>query len=84
MVRDTLTATFVGFGAVSAAALAVTGTRGALPEAGWVAALVPLTALGHVAGRPVFARLSAGRSYERVLVAVLLAAVGGGLATVLL
>jgi uncharacterized membrane protein YfcA len=84
VVRDTLTASFVGFALVSAAALAVTGTRGALPEAGWVAALVPLTLLGHLAGRPLFARLAAGHSYERVLVAVLLVTVAAGLLGVLL
>jgi hypothetical protein len=49
-----------------------------------VAALVPLTALGQIGGRRVFARLAAGRSYERVLTAVLLVTVAVGLASVLL
>src|SRR5215207_7434470 len=70
VVRDTLTASFVGAAPVSAAALAVTSTSDAVPDAAAVAALVPLTAVG--------------RSYERVLTVVLLATVVGGLAGVLL
>jgi hypothetical protein len=65
-------------------ALLVTSTGDAVPEAAAIAALVPLTALGHFAGRPLFARLAAGRSYERVLTAVLLATVAAGLLGVLL
>jgi uncharacterized membrane protein YfcA len=84
VVRDTLTASFLGFAPVSAAALLLTGTDQAVPEAAAVAALVQLTALGHVAGRPLFARLAAGRAYERVLTAVLLATVAAGLIAVLL
>jgi uncharacterized protein len=84
VVRDTLTATFIGFGVVSAAALVVTSTDEAVPDAAAVAALVPLTALGQIGGRRVFARLAAGRSYERVLTAVLLVTVTVGLASVLL
>src|SRR5918999_3622494 len=80
VVRDTLTATFLGFAPVSTLALALTRTEEAIPDPLALAALVPLTALGHVAGRPVFARLAAGHSYERVLTAVLLAAVATGLA----
>jgi uncharacterized membrane protein YfcA len=84
VVRDTLTATFVGFAPVSATALALTSTGDAVPDAAAVAALVPLTALGHLAGRPLFRRLAAGRAYERVLTVVLLATVAAGLAGVLL
>jgi uncharacterized protein len=84
VVRDTLTASFLGFAPVSAAALVLTSTGDAVPHAAAVAALVPLTALGHVAGRPLFARLAAGRAYERVLTAVLLATVAAGLLGVLL
>ena len=69
VVRDTLTACFLGFAPVSVAALA---------------ALMPLTELGQLAGRPLFARLAAGRSYERVLTVVLLATVAAGLVSVLL
>jgi uncharacterized protein len=84
VVRDTLTTSFVGFAAVSAGALALTGTHEAVPEAAWLAALVPLTAAGQLAGRPVFARLAAGRSYERVLTVVLLVTVLAGLVSVVL
>lgn len=83
IVRDTLTATFVGFTGVSVAALALTGTGEAVPDAAWLAALVPLTAAGQLAGRPVFARLAAG-AYERVLTVVLLVTVTTGLLTVAL
>jgi uncharacterized protein len=84
VVRDTLTATFVGFAPVSATALLLTSTGDAVPDAAAMAALIPLTALGHLAGRPLFARLAAGRAYERVLTAVLLATVAAGLLAVLL
>ncbi len=84
VVRDTLTASFVGFAPVSVAALVLTSTGDAVPAAAAVAALVPVTALGHVAGRPLFARLAAGRAYERVLTVVLLVTVAAGLASVLL
>jgi uncharacterized protein len=83
VVRDTLTASFVGLALVGAAALALTGTP-AVPEAAWIAALIPLTALGQLAGRPLFARIAAARSYERVLTAVLLVTVVAGLVSVLL
>jgi uncharacterized protein len=79
VVRDTLTTSFVGFAAASAAALALTGTAGAVPDAVWLAVLIPLTAAGQLAGRPVFARLAAARSYERVLTGVLLVTVVAGL-----
>jgi uncharacterized membrane protein YfcA len=84
VVRDTLTASFLGIAPVSALALVLTSTGDAVPDATAVAALVPLTALGQLAGRPLFARLASGRSYERVLTAVLLVTVAAGLAAVLL
>jgi uncharacterized protein len=84
VVRDTLTATFVGSAFVSAAALALTRTEEAIPDAAVVAALVPLTALGQLLGRRVFARLADSRRYERVLTVVLLATVAVGLAGVVL
>jgi len=83
-VRDTLTTSFVGFAVITTLALVLTGAGDAVPQAAWVAALVPPAALGHVAGRPAFRRLAAGRSYERVLTLVLLAAMSAGLLTVLL
>jgi uncharacterized membrane protein YfcA len=84
VVRDTLTTTFLGFSAVSATALAVTSTGEAVPDAAAVAALVPLTAIGQLLGRRVFARLAGSPAYERVLTVVLLATVAVGLASVLL
>ncbi len=84
IVRDTLTTSFVGFAPVAVAALALTGTSEAVPDATWIAALVPLTAAGQLAGRPVFARLAAARSYERVLTVVLLITVAAGLLSVVL
>jgi uncharacterized membrane protein YfcA len=83
-IRDTLTIAFVGFAPVAAAALAVTGTSEAIPDAAWLAALIPLTAAGQLLGRPLFARLAAGRSYERVLTVVLLVTVAAGLVSVAL
>jgi uncharacterized protein len=83
VVRDTLTASFVGLAVVGAAALALTGTH-AVPGAAWIAAFVPVTAAGQLAGRPLFARIAAARSYERVLTVVLLVTVAVGLVSVLL
>jgi uncharacterized protein len=84
VVRDTLTASFVGMAAITLLALALTGTDEAVPDASWIAALVPLTAVGQIAGRPLFARLAAARSYERVLTLVLVVTVAAGLITVIL
>ena len=81
--RDTLTVSFLGLSLLGIAALGVSGTRGAVPPAAALAALVPLAALGHLAGRPVFARLAEHR-YEPVLTAVLIATALAGLATALL
>lgn len=79
--RDTLTVTFVGFGLLGAAALALGGAD--LPRADALAALVPGVVVGHLAGRPVFARI-ADHHYEPVLTAVLIATALAGLATALL
>jgi uncharacterized membrane protein YfcA len=84
VVRDTLTASFVGLAIIGALALALTGTRDAVPDAAWIAGLVPLTAAGQLAGRPLFARIATANSYERVLTAVLLVTVAVGLISVLL
>jgi uncharacterized membrane protein YfcA len=78
-VRDTLTVCFVGLGLIGGGALLVTGTD-ALPDAGLMAWLVPVVAAGHLAGRPLFARLAREGSYEPVVTAVLLVAVAAGLA----
>jgi uncharacterized membrane protein YfcA len=69
-VRDTLVLSFVGLNALGAAVLVLTGTQGAMPDAAALAALVPLTAVGQLAGRPLFRRLAEGR-YELVLTIVL-------------
>jgi uncharacterized protein len=82
VVRDTLTVCFLGLSVIGAIALAVTGTTGARPDATWLAALVPIVAVGHLAGRPVFARLAHGQ-YEGVLTGVLLVACAAGLLTAL-
>jgi uncharacterized protein len=84
VVRDTLTTCFICLSPVTAIALVLTSTQEAVPDPAAVAALVPLTALGQLAGRPLFARLAAGRAYERVLTGVLLATIVAGLLGVLL
>jgi uncharacterized protein len=81
--RDTLTVTFIGFTLLGAAALAIGSGEDALPHAAALAALVPAAVLGHLAGRPVFARI-AGHHYEPVLTGVLVATALAGLATALL
>ena len=78
-VRDTLTLCFLCLSPIGALALWLTGTHDAVPGLGLVAALVPVTVLGHLAGRRVFARLAAGGRYEPVMTGVLLASVAMGL-----
>lgn len=76
-IRDTLTACFLGLGVVTLMVLAATGTTAATPRVAAVAALVPVTVVGHVVGRRGFARLRSG-AYEPVLLGVLgLSAVTG-------
>ncbi len=82
-VRDTLTAAFVGFAFTSTAALLITGTAEAAPDAGRLAVLVPLTAVGQLLGRPLFKRLVGGASYERVLAVVLTLSIVLGMISVL-
>jgi len=83
-VRDTITVCFLGLSAVSVAALWVTRTSGAVPDAEVLAALVPLVALGSLLGGRLFARLARSGSYEPVLTGVLVAAVAIGLLSALL
>lgn len=83
-VRDTMPICFLGLSAVGVLALWVTGTSGAVPDAGLVALLVPVVAAGHLAGRPLFAALVRGGRYEAVLTAVLIASVVAGLLTAVL
>lgn len=83
-IRDTISTCYVGLSAVSAAALWITHTSGAVPDPRVLALLVPLAAVGHVAGRPLFSRLSSGPHYESALTAVLVFAVGTGLVAAVL
>ena len=80
-VRDTINVCYLGLSAVSAGALWLTHTSGALPKPGVLAALVPLVVLGNLAGRPIFSRLAGGGAYEPVLTGILVLAVLAGLAT---
>ncbi len=82
-VRDTLTVSFAALSALAVGALAVTGTRGALPHAAALAALLPLAAAGQLLGRPLFHRLASGR-YELALTVVLCVSAAVGLASALL
>jgi uncharacterized membrane protein YfcA len=83
-VRDTLTVCFLGLCAIGAVALLATGTGDAVPGAALLALTAPVVAAGHLAGRPVFARLVSGGRYEPVLTGVLLVSILGGLAGVTL
>jgi len=83
-VRDTLTVCQLGLSLIGVAALVATGTSGAVPR-GWLLALfVPLVALAHLAGRPLFAHLAGSGRYEPVLNATLVIAVVAGLLTAVL
>jgi uncharacterized membrane protein YfcA len=82
--RDTMPVCFLGLSLVGVAALAATGTSGAVPDGVLVAILVPVVVAGHVAGRPVFGALARSGSYERVVTAILLVSVIAGLATAVL
>jgi uncharacterized membrane protein YfcA len=83
-VRDTVPVCFLGLSVVGVLALWVTGTEGAVPDAGLVALLVPVVAAGHLAGRPLFAALVRGGHYEAVLTTVLIASVAAGLVAAVL
>jgi uncharacterized membrane protein YfcA len=82
--RDTMPVCFLGLSVVGALALLVTKTHGAVPDATLVAILVPVVAVSHVAGRPLFSALERTGSYERVVTVLLLVALVVGLATAVL
>ena len=82
-VRDTLPVCFLGLGVVGVAALWVTDTGGAVPEAGLLALLVPVVVAGHLAGRRLFKALVRSGRYEVVLTTILIASMGTGLAAAL-
>jgi uncharacterized protein len=80
-VRDTITVCQLGLSVIGATAILATGTTDAIPSAGRLAVFVPLVALAHLAGRPLFAHLARSGSYEPVLNATLIVAVAAGLVT---
>jgi uncharacterized membrane protein YfcA len=80
-VRDSLTVCFLGLTVVSVIALAATGTSKAVPDALLVAILIPVVAVGHLAGRPLFAALARSHRYEPVVTTLLVLSVLAGLAT---
>ena len=82
-VRDTLTTSFAGLSLLGGIVLIATGTRGALPDAAALAALVPLAAAGQIAGRRLFHRLAGGH-YELVLTITLTVSALLGLLSALL
>ena len=83
-VRDTITVCFLGLSAVSVAALWLTRTSGAVPDADVLAAMVPLVAAGTLLGGRLFGRLARSGAYESVLTGVLVIAVATGLLTAVL
>lgn len=82
--RDSMPVCFIGLNVVGVIALLLTGTRGAIPDASLVAILVPVVAVGQVAGRPLFAALAQSRAFEPVITGVLLVSVVLGLTTAVL
>ena len=72
--RDTLSVLFASFNCIGLAAIAVSQAELALPGAAVMAAFLGAAVVGHVAGRPVFARLAAGH-YDLAVGALLLASV---------
>ena len=75
--RDTLSVLFIGFALIGLLSLAVGDADVVFPD-GAVAAALPLAAAaGHIAGRPLFARLAAGH-YEQVVTGLLIVSVVTG------
>ena len=76
--RDTLSVLFIGFGLIGLASLAVGDADVVFPDGrGRRVALPAAAAAGHVAGRPLFARLAAGH-YEQVVTVLLIVSVVTG------
>ena len=71
-VRDTLAAAFIALNVLGLGAVAVTGD-GLSADGGYLALLVPITALGWLGGRPAFERLRGG-GFRVVSLLVVLAA----------
>jgi hypothetical protein len=72
--RDTLSVIFIGFALVGLAALAVGEPAVSPPDGALAAAMPAAAAVGHLAGRPLFARLAAGH-YDQVVTGLLLVSV---------
>jgi uncharacterized membrane protein YfcA len=83
-VRDTMPVCLLGLSVVGVIALWLTDSRGAIPDAGLLALLVPVAVAGHLVGRRLFATLVRTGRYETVLTVVLLASVVTGLLVALL
>ena len=75
--RDTLSVLFIGFAIVGLVALAVGAADVVFPEGDLAAAMAGAATAGHVAGRPLFARLAEGH-YEQVVTVLLLVSVVTG------
>ena len=75
--RDTLSVLFIGFALIGLLSLAVGDADVVLPDGAVAAALPIAAAAGHVAGRPLFARLAEGH-YEQVVTVLLLVSVVTG------
>jgi uncharacterized membrane protein YfcA len=75
--RDTLSVTFVSFAVIGLLALALGAAAIELPRGSVLAVMPAAAAAGHLGGRPLFARLAAGR-YEQVVTALLLTSVVAG------
>jgi uncharacterized membrane protein YfcA len=79
--RDTLSVLFACFNCIGLAAIAVSQSGLEVAGPGALAAFAAAAVAGHVAGRPLFARLAAGH-YEQAVAGLLLASVvtGGAVA----
>jgi uncharacterized membrane protein YfcA len=81
--RDTLSVLFASFNCIGLAAIAASQGELVVAEGELAAALAGAAVAGHVAGRPLFARLAAGH-YEQAVAALLLVSVVTGGAVALL
>ena len=72
--RDTLSVLFASFNVLGLVAIAASQSELALPRDGVLAVLGAAALAGHLAGRPVFARLAAGH-YDQVVAGLLLVSV---------
>lgn len=82
VMRDSLITCFMAMALLGALVLWAFGAGAAVPPGTWVAALVPVAALGQLLGRRGFARLQE-RHYELVLTVVLVVSASVGLVTAL-